>query len=118
MNRATTVVLQSSSHGPTNALLLILFAVYLGMVLYQGNLGDLWDALKADIAGGTSKPHFWQWAIAVFLLYYISETPSLSDYTEPFFWLVIVAFLINLSMKNPQFLQNLVDAAKTVLGRN
>lgn len=118
-NRATTIIVQSSTHTGLNAVVLTALGVYLGMVIYQGSLGSLWTELKTDVIGsGQATPHFWQWAIAAFILYWLAENDQTQPYAEPFFFIMLAVLLVSIASKNPKYLTNLTSAFNSLVGRS
>jgi hypothetical protein len=105
-----------------NGAVLIMLAIYLAAVVYQGNVGDFAKALWADFSGQqpgggkTQRPAFWQWALAVLVLYALAQYPETEHLFGPLLGIVIVAMMIQLAVKQPGVFQTLNDSVKALFG--
>jgi len=101
----------------SNGAVLLLLAVYLGIVIWNGNLGALTSALKQDILQRNSAgPAFWQWLIALIVLYALAKNPATSQIFGPLLGIALVAMLIQLALKNPQSFNALDNNIRYLLG--
>jgi hypothetical protein len=107
-------VYKTASHGPTNALIGILFAVYLAVVMFQGNLVPFLGAVKDDFLGSDNQPAFWKWFLALLILFALAQSPRLNFMFGPLLVIVIVALLIELAQNHPGLWQNITANLQSV----
>jgi hypothetical protein len=109
------VVMNKSS--AANGIVLLGIAVYLGVVVWNGNLEQFINTLWDDITG--KGPHgyaFWQWGLAVVILLYLATFDSLQGPMDTLLIIAFVALLIQLATKQPQLFKNLNSALSGIFG--
>jgi hypothetical protein len=123
------VYLVSKSSAANGAVLLML-AVYLAAVVYQGNVGAFSKQIWADFSGNGSASvgpggvtvtaskgvAFWQWALASIVLIYLAENDNTSQLFGPLLAIVVVAMLIQLAEKQPAAFKALTAGVNTLFG--
>jgi hypothetical protein len=114
---ADNKVVMVAKNTAANGAVLILLAVYLGAVVWKGNVGaftaQLWQDFSGRPQGG---PAFWQWGLAVIVLYAIAQNDSTEHIFGPLLAILIVAMLIQLAMKQPQLFANLTSGINKLFG--
>jgi hypothetical protein len=118
----------AATNSKVNATVLIMLAVYLGAVIWQGNVGAFASSVWADfsgqpmpgqgpgVTGQAQRPAFWQWALAVLILYWLAQNPSTENLFGPLLAIVIVAMLIQLAIRQPGVFQTMTNSFKSLLG--
>jgi len=100
-----------------NGLAMIVLAAYLIAVVWRGNLQFFLKTLWQDISGKqTSGRAFWQWGLAVVVLYYLATNDTTEEFFGPFLAIMVVALLIQLAGAQPQLFNNLSTALNKVFG--
>lgn len=113
----TSRIVTTAKSPALNAGILILVAVYLGAVIWRGNVNDLMKAVWADFTGqGYKGPAFWNWAIALLILMWLAERPSTSHIFGPLLAIMTVALLIQLAINQPQVFNTLDNNLRYILG--
>lgn len=113
-----------------NGSILIILAVYLSAVIYQGNLINFVKAFWQDFSGqsvtqgpggsvtvtGNKGPAFWQWAIALLILYALAQNDEVRKVFGPLIIIALCAMFINLAEKNPQMFKTLTSSIDKFFG--
>jgi len=100
-----------------NGAALLLLAAYLSVVLATGNFSPFLAALKQDLfTRSAAGPAFWQWLIALIVLYALAKNPATSQIFGPLLGVALVAMLIQLALKNPQSFNALDNNIRYLLG--
>lgn len=111
--------LQNASTGPANGIVLLLIAAYLAAVTWKGNIGALGSALYKDLFDkGQAGVAFYQWLIALVILWYLANKPETSKIFEPLLYIALVALLIQLATKQPNLFKALNQGVSRILGGN
>lgn len=124
MTNKVYLVAQNST---ANGFILLAVAIYLGVIIWQGNLTAFVTTLWADISGkqvatsgasvtvtATKGPAFWQWLVALLVLYVLASNPTTEPYFGPFLAIMLVALLIQLATNQPALFANLNTAIQKV----
>jgi hypothetical protein len=123
-------VMMVAKNTTANAAVLILLAVFLAAIVWRGNAKVFATTVWADITGqqssvssngavtvtGSKGPAFWQWAIALIVLYALAENSNTSHIFGPLLAIMVVAMLIQLAEKNPTQFANLSNGVKQIFG--
>lgn len=114
---ANKVVLVAKSNF-LNGLTAISLGIYLLAVVFQGNSKDFLKTIWADLSGKQPSHNraFWQWALALGILYYLASNDSTEEYFAPFLAIALVALLISLATAQPALFKNLTSALNSAFG--
>jgi len=117
MATARPIIVNVNPGHPVNATIAILIAVYIVAVWWQGNLTAFASAFWDDITGRSNgRPAFWQWLIALAVLYALAHNDSTAPLFGPILAIAVVGLFIQLQLSNPQALTNLATQARQLLG--
>lgn len=114
---ALSKVYMATKNTTANGAALLLLAVYLGMVVYRGNVKDFALQVWKDVSTrSTAGPAFWQWAIALLILYALAENPNTSHIFGPLLAIALVAMLLQLAIHQPKLFATLNKNVGYILG--
>lgn len=107
-----------TKNNTANAAILVALAIYLGAVIWQGNLGAFLSTAWADFSGqgGAQRPAFWQWFLALVILLWLAENDTTSGLFAPLLAIVVIAMLIELATTQPQLFANLNQGIAKLFG--
>lgn len=127
----TSQIAATSRSPAANATVLLLLATYLAAVVWRGNIGAFATAVWNDFSGqgsstvgpggavtvtGTGGVAFWQWALALVILYALAENNTTAPLFEPLLAIMIVAMLLQLAIKQPQVFKKLTQGINSIFG--
>src|SRR4029077_3647877 len=102
--------------GNANALALILAAVFVAIVTYNGNFPALLAQIKGDFLGTGDQGAFWKWALALIILYALASNTTTNQFFGPLLAAAILAMLIGTAERNPSAWQNLRGSIDSLFG--
>jgi hypothetical protein len=119
-----------AKNGAANGFALLMLAIYLAAVVWRGNLTPFVQAVWADFSGNgavstqggatvvmaSRGPAFWQWLLALVILYALASNPDLKPVFEPLLIVALVALLIQLATNRPQYFASLNSGIKSIFG--
>lgn len=88
---------KSTAFGVTNGIggaVAIALAVYLGVIVINGNSANLAAALNQDFWSHNGRDGFGKWALAIIILLALASSDTLRPFVAPIYFTTLVAILI------------------------